>query len=551
MIVIALLVAAAAIAGALLWSMPRISSHAPGTLTNDATPMLRLRVHRPLGVRAERVDVRVDGERIDGDEVSVRDGGALVLVQAARLADGEHDVDAKITRVGVLQRTLHETWNVTVDTKAPSAKIVAPIADADGATAYADADTALVTKLPARVTVDAEPGSIAEVTSDAANAPTEHLDSDDAERRSVAISLPQGEQSLVVRVRDAAGNVTERTQAVLVDTTGPTLQVRAPRIVRDATLQIPVSSRDVHGVDVHVLLDGAQQEDTLVEQSTTPPPGAVDAAAATPIEDDAALDEEGEATAERADALPVAGTWKIALEDGAYEGRHALQVIATDSLGNETRTTRTIIVDSAESLNDATGLRTGARGKDVRELQAALVKAGVTTNAKLAAEARTSSYGATTRSAVQAYQSQHGMDADGVAGPDTVAGLTLKIVVDRARNTLTLYRLGSVVKSWGVATGSAEYPTPAGSYSIQSMQKDPTWTPPDSPWAKDAKPIGPGPDNPLGTRWMAINGTVGIHGTNNPSSIGYSVSHGCIRMRIPDVEALFDMVTVGTPVTVL
>jgi lipoprotein-anchoring transpeptidase ErfK/SrfK len=83
------------------------------------------------------------------------------------------------------------------------------------------------------------------------------------------------------------------------------------------------------------------------------------------------------------------------------------------------------------------------------------------------------------------------------------------------------------------------------------MQENPTWTPPDSDWAKDAEPIPPGPDNPLGTRWMAIYGTVGIHGTNNPASIGYSVSHGCIRMRIPDVEELFDMVTIGTPVTVV
>jgi lipoprotein-anchoring transpeptidase ErfK/SrfK len=83
------------------------------------------------------------------------------------------------------------------------------------------------------------------------------------------------------------------------------------------------------------------------------------------------------------------------------------------------------------------------------------------------------------------------------------------------------------------------------------MQKDPIWTPPDSVWAKGEKVIPAGPDNPLGTRWMGIHDTVGIHGTNNPASIGYSQSHGCIRMRIPDVEELFDMVSIGTTVTVV
>ena len=64
-------------------------------------------------------------------------------------------------------------------------------------------------------------------------------------------------------------------------------------------------------------------------------------------------------------------------------------------------------------------------------------------------------------------------------------------------------------------------------------------------------PIPPGPDNPLGTRWMGlVRPSVGIHGTNDPASIGYSVSHGCIRMSIPDVERLFEMVYVGTRVTI-
>ena len=68
-------------------------------------------------------------------------------------------------------------------------------------------------------------------------------------------------------------------------------------------------------------------------------------------------------------------------------------------------------------------------------------------------------------------------------------------------------------------------------------------------WAKGEKPVPPGPGNPLGTRWMGLDAAgVGIHGTPDAASIGYSASHGCIRMRIPDAEWLFTQVSVGTPV---
>ena len=100
-----------------------------------------------------------------------------------------------------------------------------------------------------------------------------------------------------------------------------------------------------------------------------------------------------------------------------------------------------------------------------------------------------------------------------------------------------------------MATGQAIYPTPTGDWHVVDMQRDPWWYPPTSDWAKDAKPIPPGPGNPLGTRWMGLNVYgVGIHGTPDDASIGYSASHGCIRMHISDAEWLFDHVRIGTPV---
>ena len=124
------------------------------------------------------------------------------------------------------------------------------------------------------------------------------------------------------------------------------------------------------------------------------------------------------------------------------------------------------------------------------------------------------------------------------------------VVIRRESKSLYLYRGQRFWRKFGVATGQPSYPTPVGNFEIVTMQRNPWWyPPPDSEWAKDQKPVPPGPTNPLGTRWMGLSAPlVGIHGTPNAWSIGYSASHGCIRMLIPDAEWLFDHVEVGTPV---
>ena len=126
------------------------------------------------------------------------------------------------------------------------------------------------------------------------------------------------------------------------------------------------------------------------------------------------------------------------------------------------------------------------------------------------------------------------------------------IVIHRGENRLRLYDGMSLRRTFGVATGEARYPTPLGKFAIVVKWRNPWWYPPASDWAKDAEPIPPGPGNPLGTRWMGLSAPlVGIHGTPDPASIGYSVSHGCIRMRIPEVEWLFNEVEIGTPVYIV
>jgi lipoprotein-anchoring transpeptidase ErfK/SrfK len=127
------------------------------------------------------------------------------------------------------------------------------------------------------------------------------------------------------------------------------------------------------------------------------------------------------------------------------------------------------------------------------------------------------------------------------------------IVIDRGLHRLTLYDGATLVRSFGVAVGQPIYPTPTGAFHIIVKEENPWWYPPqDAAWARGLQPVPPGPGNPLGTRWMGISSPgVGIHGTPDAASIGYSASHGCIRMQIPDAEWLFGHVAVGTPVWII
>jgi lipoprotein-anchoring transpeptidase ErfK/SrfK len=127
------------------------------------------------------------------------------------------------------------------------------------------------------------------------------------------------------------------------------------------------------------------------------------------------------------------------------------------------------------------------------------------------------------------------------------------IVIHRGANRLYLYYGVRLVRVFPVATGQAAWPTPLGQFQIVVKQKNPWWFPPtQDSWAAGAKPVPPGPNNPLGTRWMGLSAPgVGIHGTDEPWSIGHSESHGCIRMQVASAEWLFNRVRIGTPVFII
>jgi lipoprotein-anchoring transpeptidase ErfK/SrfK len=127
------------------------------------------------------------------------------------------------------------------------------------------------------------------------------------------------------------------------------------------------------------------------------------------------------------------------------------------------------------------------------------------------------------------------------------------LTIDRAHFRLRLFKGFRVVRLYGVAVGQPAYPTPTGLFSITSKQVNPVWSVPNSPWAGELAGTtvdGGSAANPLKARWMGIANGVGIHGTGEDWSIGHRASHGCIRMHVSDVVALFARVPVGTPVLI-
>ncbi|MEM9904140.1 MAG: L,D-transpeptidase [Cyanobacteria bacterium P01_D01_bin.44] len=139
------------------------------------------------------------------------------------------------------------------------------------------------------------------------------------------------------------------------------------------------------------------------------------------------------------------------------------------------------------------------------------------------------------------------------AQPDTEAPIPeatqVEVRVKLATRQVKLYRQGELVEQYPVAIGQDDWQTPVGVFEVLQMQQNPAWQ---HPVTHDV--IEPGPDNPLGARWIGFwsDGThqIGFHGTNQEALIGQAVSHGCIRMRNQDIQKLYDQLALGTLITV-
>jgi lipoprotein-anchoring transpeptidase ErfK/SrfK len=119
-----------------------------------------------------------------------------------------------------------------------------------------------------------------------------------------------------------------------------------------------------------------------------------------------------------------------------------------------------------------------------------------------------------------------------------------QVLVSLPDRQLAVLENGKLLRRFPVAVGAAASPSPKGRFGIVSRISNPTYYHPGTV-------IPAGNDNPIGPRWLGLNQKgYGIHGTNQPGSVGHATSHGCIRFRNRDVVALFDMVRVGDTVEI-
>jgi lipoprotein-anchoring transpeptidase ErfK/SrfK len=115
-----------------------------------------------------------------------------------------------------------------------------------------------------------------------------------------------------------------------------------------------------------------------------------------------------------------------------------------------------------------------------------------------------------------------------------------RVVVSIPDRKLAVIENDDMVTVFPVAVGKPATPSPAGTFTIVNRVTNPTY------YARDGKTVAPGAKNPVGTRWIGLSQKgYGIHGTDDPRSIGFAKSHGCIRLRNRDVEQLFERVRGG------
>jgi lipoprotein-anchoring transpeptidase ErfK/SrfK len=131
------------------------------------------------------------------------------------------------------------------------------------------------------------------------------------------------------------------------------------------------------------------------------------------------------------------------------------------------------------------------------------------------------------------------VEASGVITTVIATAAPRRVVVSIPDRKLAVIDGSGIVATFDVAVGKPSTPSPVGTFTIVNRIAHPTYYGP-------ARTVAPGPHNPLGTRWMGLSEQgYGIHGTSDPTSIGFARSKGCIRLRNADVERLFDQLRPG------
>jgi len=139
------------------------------------------------------------------------------------------------------------------------------------------------------------------------------------------------------------------------------------------------------------------------------------------------------------------------------------------------------------------------------------------------------------------------------------AELDRGLVINLPELLMYHFENGAYQRCYSLALGKPTWQTPTGTYKIVDKRTNPTWQVPGSiqeemeaEGLEVMEKVPPGPKNPLGNYYMGTSAWgIGIHATNRPWSVGYYVSHGCIRMLPQEIAQLFPQIEVGTPVKII
>lgn len=442
------------------------------------------------------IEMLIDAEPVPAASLELVPGAARTTVT---LRDGTHWVRVTLSSSNLFARREVTRWSFAVDSTPPSITVTSP-----------DGNTSSFSTRPAQFEVSSREPVEAQLTVDGAEVALEG----EGPAFRASIDLSAGSHVVVAKATDQAGHTTTKTWTAYADYSAPVVEAidwpADPWDEPQADLVLAVTDDQPEGIEFTAVLDG---EPVAVEASD-PPDG-------------------GEPQ-----------RFQIVTGD-LPEGEHVLEYTVTDRGGNEFARTDRILVDSTERFGERE-MGPGALGRDVTELQRILVRK------EFLQGEPTGTFDETTSAALIDFKRSKGFDTNPILDRETMVSLLGAIVIDRSERKLYLYDGDTVVKTFRVAVGQPRYPTPTGSYVIINKVYNPTWSPPPSPWAEGLEPVPPGPGNPLGTRWMGLSAPhVGIHGTYQGWSIGTAASHGCIRMHIRDVEELFELVYVGTPVDIV
>jgi lipoprotein-anchoring transpeptidase ErfK/SrfK len=437
----------------------------------------------------EARDVRVAIDGVDVTATATRTDHGLELAMP-ELADGEHVVEVQLRSADLLSRAAIVEERIA-HRWAFATDRTAPTLELGGEGGWAT--TAAIqgrAEAGTRVTAQWEDGEV--VTTAGADGAF-----------ALVPTVEEGETPMRVVAEDAAGNRTTREHVVRYDATAPELTMGGLR----------AWFRDSDRPTLYAFVGDASPTEIVAKVN-----------------------------GEVAKVEPLSIGYRI--ETGRLpQGRSTIAITVTDKTGGSATEEAEFGVDSTERLANNLTLMPGARGGDVVSLTRRLRLEGHWKGKASRV------YDERVAKAVRAYQREVDLPVDGIARPALLQRTAGRVVVDKGDFTLTLFLDGKPAKRYPIAIGMPAYPTPTGEFVITDMLMNPTWTPPNSPWAAGLEPVPPGASNPLGTRWIGTSAPlIGIHGTPQDWSIGSMASHGCVRMHISDVEDLFERVAVGMPV---